>query len=476
MRNRLILLGAALAAFGASLFSGFHFDDYAIFSDHVLTSATAWRAVWALRRGPFGLEPLTSLVYWLNFQAVGRSPWLFHFVSLALHIGAVLLAFECLRRLMPERAALAGALVFALHPIQAEAVNYIFAQSVLLAAALSIASLLLWVEGRRWVAVVLFALALLTDEHCAAFALVPLIVAPRERKTSYLVPLGLMISLALAALGRAAYAAWLFHPAMAPGKFLLAQGRVVWRYALLVFVPYGFSIDPDVRIPALWLGELFWLPWVSAAIWAWRFRKTDWGAWCLAGLVLLLPAASLLPAADLAADRRMYLPMFAFAAAAGLLLSRVRTQALVACVAALLACFSMVRTYVWMNDRLLWQEAAKRAPEKIRPKVQLSRYLAASDALHMLQVAQNAAPNDPTIMAEIGRILMSERQVEPALIQFGRAVMLDPGNAQYYNSRGVALGLLGEFELARRDFQHALALDPELTEAQQNLERIPPAQ
>ena len=32
--------------------------------------------------------------------------------------------------------------------------------------------------------------------------------------------------------------------------------------------------------------------------------------------ILLIPSSSIFPAADLAADRRMYLPMFAFAAAA----------------------------------------------------------------------------------------------------------------------------------------------------------------
>ena len=47
MRARLLLLAAALVAFGASLGSGFHFDDYAIFSDPALQSARGWIEVWA---------------------------------------------------------------------------------------------------------------------------------------------------------------------------------------------------------------------------------------------------------------------------------------------------------------------------------------------------------------------------------------------------------------------------------------------
>src|SRR5689334_21741162 len=46
MGNRLVR-GAALAAFGISLGSGFHFDDYAIFSDSLFRSSGGWRTLWA---------------------------------------------------------------------------------------------------------------------------------------------------------------------------------------------------------------------------------------------------------------------------------------------------------------------------------------------------------------------------------------------------------------------------------------------
>ena len=68
MRARFLLLAAALAAFGASLGSGFHFDDYAIFSDPVLTSPWGWLQVWGWRQ----TRPLTYLTFWLNYQAGGQ--------------------------------------------------------------------------------------------------------------------------------------------------------------------------------------------------------------------------------------------------------------------------------------------------------------------------------------------------------------------------------------------------------------------
>jgi Flp pilus assembly protein TadD len=168
--------------------------------------------------------------------------------------------------------------------------------------------------------------------------------------------------------------------------------------------------------------------------------------------------------------------MLAFAAAAGLLLTRVKTQALAAGVAVVLTLLSVVRTTVWFSDRALWQEAVRRAPEKVRPKVQLSRDLPATDALELLQRAQNEAPHDPSVPAEMGKVLLQERQVDPALIEFGQALKLDPNNAEYYNDRGVALVLSGLPERARADFGRALEIDPTLTEATENLRKLPPAQ
>src|SRR6185503_16481371 len=142
MRTRLVLIAATLVAFGASLASGFHFDDYAIFSDPVLTSGSGWREIWSLTQ----TRPLTYLTFWFNYQIGGDDPLGYHLLNLFLHIGAVLLAYECLSRLISGNAAMLAAAIFAVHPIQAEAVNYIWGRSIVLAALLCFASLLAWLE------------------------------------------------------------------------------------------------------------------------------------------------------------------------------------------------------------------------------------------------------------------------------------------------------------------------------------------
>jgi tetratricopeptide (TPR) repeat protein len=472
LRSRIFLLGAALVAFGASLGSGFHFDDYAIFSNPALTSPEGVLDIWGLR----GTRPLTYFTFWLNYLVGGRHAFGYHLVNLALHLGAVLLAYECLRRLVPERAAAIGAALFAVHPIQAEAVNYVWARGILLAALLCLASLLAWLDGRRWEAVGWFALALLAKEECAAFPLFLWLLPTKEKGRPQIFT---MIGVSLAAGARVIYATGVtpgapagFQAGITPWHYLLAQGPVIWRYLRLLVVPFGFTIDPEIHVPSVWLGLFSWALLIGGLLVVWRARR-PWSMWVVAAFVLLIPSSSVFPAADLAADRRMYLPMFAIGAAAGLALATLKARPLAEAILCVLLIFSVGRTVTWMNDASLWREAVLRAPNKVRPKIQLARSLPAAEALQLLSKARDEAPNDPAIPAETGRILLAEGQADAALPEFGRALALDPRNALYLNNRGVALEALGQTEAARADFERALEIDPGLAEAKQNLSKLP---
>jgi len=477
MRARLLLLAAALAAFGASLVSGFHFDDYVIFQDRALTSPAGWLDVWSLRQ----TRPLTYWTFWLNYRLGGSDPIGYHAVNLALHAAAVWLAYECMRRLMPERAALLAAALFAAHPFQAEAVDYVWGRSIVLAALLCLGALWSWLEGRHWEAVAWFLGALLAKEEVAAFPLALLLLERKHRA-----PIAAMLGLALAAGLRVIYATAVtpgvpagFQAPISTWNYLLAQGPALWRYFRLLIAPYGFSVDPDVRVPSLGLGLAAWALVIALAAVAWRFRGKDgqqaWGVWVLAGLLLLLPSSSIFPAADLSADRRMYFPLLAFSAAAALLLVRLKARVgrlLGPAVVVALVALSMARTEVWMTERSLWSEAVRRAPAKVRPKIQLARALPADQALEVLSQARALAPNDPAVAAETGKTLLAGGQAAQALVEFGRALALDPRDARNFNNRGVALAALGQMQAARADFERALALDPALREARENLRRI----
>src|ERR1051325_10114903 len=111
MRTRLFLIAATLVAFGASLVSSFHFDDYAILSDDALTSPSGGREIWTLTQ----TRPLTYLTFWFNYLTGHDDPLGYHLLNLILHIAVVLLVYECLSRLIGANTAFVAAAIFAIH-------------------------------------------------------------------------------------------------------------------------------------------------------------------------------------------------------------------------------------------------------------------------------------------------------------------------------------------------------------------------
>ena len=95
----MLLSLAAVAAFGASLFAPFQFDDFALLSDPAITSPSGWWECWRLTQ----TRPLTWFTFWINYQLGGHNAAGYHAVNLALHVVVVLLVFDVLRRLIPER-------------------------------------------------------------------------------------------------------------------------------------------------------------------------------------------------------------------------------------------------------------------------------------------------------------------------------------------------------------------------------------
>jgi len=237
----------------------------------------------------------------------------------------------------------------------------------------------------------------------------------------------------------------------------------------MLLVPAGFTVDTDIHEPAIGLATLAWACVLGLAVIAsFQFIRVRPGFWFLVGLVLLLPSSSIFPATDLAADRRMYLPMIGFAVCAGLLLERVRPMFVTSALIVLVG-LSLARTVTWQSEEALWTDAVSKAPEKIRPIIQLARAVEPERGLPILEQAKRTAPQDPRIPSEEGRIYLSLGRPDRALLEFGRALALSPHSVEALNNRGVALLALNQRETARSDFERALAIDPCQFDARLNL-------
>ena len=463
----LSILLATLLVFGSGLGASFHLDDYTLFSDPAITSPSGWWQIW---RG-LQTRPLTYFTFWGNFQLGGQNSAGYHAVNLGLHLIAVALLYRVLGRVTGQKAALIAAALFAFHPIQTEAVMYVFERAILLATIFCLLSLEAWLDGRYWAAAAWFGLGLLAKEECVTF---PLFLLLFRRA---LLPAAGMLCLSLAAGVRVLLAMKFLHVSgagtaagISPLEYFATQGTVILRYFRLLFIPYGFTFDPNIAIVRDWRGWWAWVVVLGTAALLWKFVRH--GKWFAGGLILLAPSSSIFPAQDLAADRRLYLPMVAFAALAGLLLKDIDTRKVLIPAAVGLATISFFRAQVWRSEQALCTEAIRRAPTKLRPRILLARASPPGAALEILDAAEAIAPADPDPATEKGLRLLEMGLPEMALAEFERALALAPHEPRSLNNRGVALSRLGRREAAIEDFRQALRLDPCWPTPRENLELL----
>src|SRR3989344_7541561 len=130
----------------------------------------------------FLYRPLTTLSFAINFFVGQFNPFSYHLVNLFLHLINSLLVFVLIKSLFKKKSlALGTSLLFAVHPIHTEAVNWLVGRAELLSFSLVLASLIFYLNYRRRfkavhliLALVFFALALSAKEN--GIVVLPLII------------------------------------------------------------------------------------------------------------------------------------------------------------------------------------------------------------------------------------------------------------------------------------------------------------
>ena len=393
----LVVLAAVGLAYANAFAGAFQFDDWnVIVGDPRVQSLAAW---W---QSMPGIRPLLKLTYAAN-HASGLGLAGFHAVNVALHAVNALLVMALLRRLALRHGAdaptarfdaLAGALLFALHPVQTEAVTYLSGRSTSLAAALALASLLAWVAGREsgraWLAALvsplLFAAGLACKEYVAVLPLALLLwwasdprrerggvaAALRGSAAHWLVLLGALAAFAASDTYRRLLEASL--GARGIGENLLLQAQ-----AIVYLVGQLVRIDRLNADPLLEAGPIFGMsaP-LSLAIIA---------AAVIGGLALLrtrpavafgvlwfflwlAPTNSLLPRLDPVNDRQLYVALIgpAWLVAWAVASTRFRRAAAVALAAlmVLLVLATAGRNAVYADEIAFWEDVARKSPGNAR--------------------------------------------------------------------------------------------------------------
>ncbi len=419
-------------------------------------------------------RPLTYLSYWVQQQFSGPDAFAYRLGNILLHALAVQFCYRALRRLIgPDRALLAAA-IFAVHPLQAGSVLYIFSRPVLLMGLLLWVSLEQWLRGKHSLAFAFYLLALLAKEEAVAF---PLFLAALHfsvsRNTRELRWIAAMFALAIASIAGLMLAADRITGSGAGGQagisavqYLATQPAVLALYVKQSLWPQFLGLRWLISPLPTW-GIALWLIPLGGLVVARRyFASAGWAFWLLAALLFLLPSSSIFPIADLAADRRMYLPIAMLAAA----LPVFRWQARATLVAIFLVVSGWWSAQYYRQPAALWAATIKVQPGNIEAILQYSRYIPAAEAARIL--GENPAPNHFGYQTELGRVLLELNRPAEALRAFGRALAIEPSSASAIYNRGVALQALGQSDAATLDFERALSLDPNHQPARQALSRL----
>ena len=279
-------------------------------------------------------RPLYVLVRTIDYHLYGTSPTGYHATSLLFYLLAVGSAYWIFCKLLPStRAAFAGALLFALHPIHVEAVAWVMAGGYTIAGGLALLSFALYLSRRTWASTLAFAAAALVNPPAAVM---PALLAghmwifpvkeARERHRRR-VNLGLMSAVAAAVvyLNFVAfpqrYARVFFDSAVASRSWL-ANFLATLR---LLLVPLGLQTPYEGYVARLsdprWMAGAACLLAMAAGVLLLRKRNrlAAFGlSWFLLGN---LPTVTVWKNATGMADRYVFIASFGFILAAIALLS-----------------------------------------------------------------------------------------------------------------------------------------------------------
>ncbi len=413
---------------------------------------------------------LSYLTFWLNLKLAGPTPWAFRLVNILVHAAAVQYCYRALKRLIGEDKALFAAAIFAVHPLQADAILYAYNRPVVLMGLLLWVALEAWLEGKHWRSVLFYGLALLAKEEAIAF---PLVIAALHlsisRNRAEWKPIGVMAGLGacavagitLATRGIAGSGAGA-QAGISPVDYLATQPLVIASYLKNLVWPEFAGVRWHFEVGPRWGLGLWLVAPVMVVLGRKAFARAQATFWAVAALLVLLPTSSVFPIADLAAARRMYLPVALLAAAFA---PAARWGwALIVIYAALGGYWALE---IYREPKLAWQKTIAAQPGRLEPVLQYAKYLPAMEAKALLDA--NAAPANAQYWTEMGRVHLELNEAPLALRAFGKALALEPAVASHVYNRGVALAALGQKEAAEADFRRALAIDPEHQPARQAL-------
>lgn len=400
---RLLIVAATFIAFFGLCSADFtSWDDpFTTAENPHLNPPTLSGLAYHWQHSEYGLYiPITYTGWWLiahvahlnppDARGIGLNPMIFHLANVSLHALSALIVFGILRRILKrDWAAGIGALVFALHPIQVEAVSWISGMKDVLSGTFSLAAVWAYLvfattesRRRRWfygLGILFFLLAILSKPSAMMVPGLLLVVDYFcVRRPVRSITISLLPWFAITVL--AAISAKFFQPAIGvisvpiwARPLIVGDSLSFYLYKLLLPISLGIDYGrrPQVVMHQPWF-YVAWLIPVIIALLLWRVRRSR--PILVAAACLFFVAASptlgwtrfLFQYFSTVADHYLYVAMLGPALAVGWLLTRTRAQWAYGLCAALVVAYgvlSALQASTWKSDETLFTQTVANNPK-----------------------------------------------------------------------------------------------------------------
>jgi hypothetical protein len=518
----LLLAVATILVFGRIATNDFTYWDDAgtIHHNPRLNPPTIKNVLWYWGHSELGLYMPVTYSVWGGLAAVARlesadefgialNPWLFHAASLIVHVGSAILVFWILRRLTArEGASFVGAMVFAIHPLQTEAVAWASGFKDLLCGYFALLAIWQYMKfcdepsRQRWWhyagAVAAFVLSMLGKPTGMLTPILAAIVAywgMRQEARKIVVTLGpwLILSAACGLLAKAIQPA-LGVPVTALWTRPLIAGDALTFYLGKLIAPLKLSVDygrRPVDVVRSWVIFVEWIVPAVLAVGIWRIRKSQ-PLLVAAGLIFvagLLPVLGLVPFLmqyySTVTDHYLYLPMRGVAISVAWVISSHEGMALriaVGVVVAVFAVLSFIEAGHWQNELTLSQHAVVSNEKSFAGHAAVGNALARrgrdTEAAGHFRRSIELNPDYAAAYESYAQLLMRGGKVDEAIENVRKYIQAvstypeyaRPDIAGAQTNLGQALLARGRYGEAAAEFEKALRIDPNREAARKGLE------
>ncbi|MBZ5535387.1 MAG: tetratricopeptide repeat protein [Acidobacteriia bacterium] len=463
-------------------------------------------------------RPVTGITLAVNYWIGGAHPDGFHLFNRLLHILVCLGIFWTVRRLVPRppHTALVSSLVFAVHPIQTEAITYISGRADALAMLFLVFAWYYFIRQRsgevyhfkfHLVSLLFYSLGLLSKEN--VITLLGILVLTewiyfsrgnlrdlfhRLKLDFWRVYAGYLgVTITFLAVRWAvvkgfrstntpfpdnplAYTPF-FARAMTAAKILLQSiGLFLWPGSLSS--DYSFNQIPVLTqwsTPAFWIVLALTAALVFILVWSYkRFPALFFGL-AFFGITYSIVSNIIIPIGTIRADRLMYLPALGLCILVGVGWGRLYESAqgklvkgvLWAILGAVLVLYcgrTVIRNRDWTDALVLSIHDIKVSPKsgKLQNNLGALYYQTGQYSLAMqhYRIAESIMPDSAPLLTNLGIILKQQGRLDEAVTYLRRAVSLAPRDTRTRNVLGVALQKQGDLSGAIDAFDTVLGQDP----------------